>query len=371
MYRKTMFRLANPEDDEKIRQLCMSNPMQGGISFSYDFTPSFFSALMAQGYDPSVVVAEKGDRIIAMGTALRRLVHVGDKQMEIGYLGGLRLDPLSRNSTILSRGYRFLGEIHRNIIKVPFYISSILESNCIAMKILTSGRTGLPHYREIGRYLTFAIPIIGSKSRRLKNSTAKIIKGDSLPFNDILDFLNYEGRKKLFSPVLSEKDFSIYGSCPGKLSPGDFLLASDGNSILGAIALWNQDSFRRIILEGYGGTFKVIKNLSRLAAKAGLTDFMPEPGTPIRIRFAACLAIKDDNPNIFSLLLNSAMNEMSESSTGFLVLGLSEKDPLAKSIGTRFKITIPSRIYAVSWDDISSADFSSNNGVFHLEAGTL
>lgn len=372
MGNSTHFRLADKSDDQAIRELFRSSPMKGNMALSYDLAPSFFSALQAQGYNPHVVVAEKNNSLLACGTALQRKAYVNGETCEIGYLGGLRIGHGSRSSTILARGYGFFKEINDTVMKVPFYLSSVAEDNHAAIKILTSGRAGLPSYHELGRYMTFAIPAAKINISRGAGRNLKIVKGSSMPFREILHFLNCEGRRKQFFPVLTEKDFSSPHGQFNTISHDDFLIACDRRGIIGTLALWNQDSFRRIILEGYGGAIKGVKSLSSLISKTGIPDFLPDPGKPISIRMASCILVKDDNQEIFSSLLNSALEETMRAGSRFLLVGLPVHDPLVKCIRTPIKLRYASRIYIVSWDSEYKINGHLNfNKNFFLDLGTL
>ncbi len=363
-------RLADESDNGRIISLMLRSPMPSAIRFSVDCSPSFAESLAPQGSDARIIVAEKGPDIVALGAALRRKIYLDGKQAEIGYLGSLRIEKGFRGSVILARGYKFLREVHESELKLPFYLSSILEGNDSAMKILTSGRSGLPYYREIFRYTTYAIPAFMRK-RGLHEKDLRIGCGSLFPLESIIDFLNSVGGRKQFFPVFSESSFKAPDGQFRNVSQDDFIVASDRGRIVGTLSVWDQTPFRRIVVEGYGRILSGLKKISSLVAKSGIPDPVPDPGKPVPIRFASCLAVKDDSPGIFSVLLGAALKRAAADGARFIVIGMPDGDPLAACVNRHFSLKFRSRIYAVSWDSGLDAGRLISSGNFHLDAGTL
>lgn len=115
---------------------------------------SFFASLAQQYARTSVVVCEEAKEVLGMGV----LAHIpaalfGSPLQSIGYFTQLRSKRSARGLTFLARAYRFMRtECDRS--ELPLYITSILEENKSARKILESGRAGLPSYVPIASLVT-------------------------------------------------------------------------------------------------------------------------------------------------------------------------------------------------------------------------
>src|SRR5690606_32452819 len=124
---------------------------------SFQNEPSYFAAArIGSQLTQTIVVrdtASRGDaEIVGMATRSVRNAWVNGTSMDIGYLSSLRLKPEVRSTRILARGYQFLKELHETDHRVPWYYTSIISDNIPAIRTLTSGRAGLPHYRHAGSY---------------------------------------------------------------------------------------------------------------------------------------------------------------------------------------------------------------------------
>ena len=149
------FRLANANSDD----LALTDLSREVMTTSYGAMvvsrgDSFFASLREQYSDASVVVCYEKNDVLGMGV----LAHIhaslfGEPSHAIGYFNQLRSRKSSRGLTFLSRAYRFMREECRKS-ELPLYITSILEENHDAKRILESGRAGLPTYVPIARLAT-------------------------------------------------------------------------------------------------------------------------------------------------------------------------------------------------------------------------
>jgi hypothetical protein len=153
------FAVADPDDDAELRRLLRENPMPGSISVSLEREPSFFRAASVEGDEHQTVVCrDAGRRVLGMGTrAIRTTLHDGNPE-RTGYLSQLRLDRAARGGYhLVTRGYRLLRELHERDGRTLVYLTSILERNATARRLLEAGVRGLPTYRHIDRFETSII----------------------------------------------------------------------------------------------------------------------------------------------------------------------------------------------------------------------
>ena len=139
------FELATPADDADLRHIMAATPMDGSIVVSFRRQPSYFDAAVVEGQFRQVVAARdlETGRIVGFGARSISTRYVNGEPTPIGYLSSLRLLPEHRNIGLVARGYRYFRELHEDN-RTKLYLTTIAVENSAAMKLLTSGRTGMP-----------------------------------------------------------------------------------------------------------------------------------------------------------------------------------------------------------------------------------
>src|SRR3989338_6680902 len=195
--------LADKEDDADLRRILRENPMGGSISLTLRKEPSFFDDLSVEGnFNQIIVVREIEDkRVVGFGVRSLKPVFINGEKREIGYLGCLRLDKKFRGATLVPRGYKLFSELHKDG-RTPFYLTTIVDDNQYAKQILASNRMGIQKYNDFGAYHTYAIPIPG---RKHLNQKGNVVQANGCHIEDIVKFINQEGRKKQFYPAYTAK----------------------------------------------------------------------------------------------------------------------------------------------------------------------
>src|SRR5262245_12270492 len=152
------FDFATEADDADLRRVLAETPMPGRIAVSFRREPSYFGAAAVDGRFRQVVAAHDLDsgRIVGFGSRSVSQRYVNGLPTPIGYLSSLRLLEGHRNRGLLARGYAHFRRLHADG-RAPVYLTTIAEGNTLALRLLTSGRAGLPRYHPDGRFLTAAI----------------------------------------------------------------------------------------------------------------------------------------------------------------------------------------------------------------------
>src|SRR5436305_9094059 len=136
--------VATADDDAELRQVLAATPMPGLISVSYRREPSYFGAAVVSGGFHQVLAVRDAaaDRIAGFVSRAIRPMFVNGRPEPIGYLSALRALPEYRNRGLLARGVFHLRRLHADG-RAKLYLATIAEGNETAIRILTSGRTGL------------------------------------------------------------------------------------------------------------------------------------------------------------------------------------------------------------------------------------
>ncbi len=368
--------LAAQQVDAELRRLVRENAMPGEISVAFHREPSFFRAIAVEGDRQEVLVlrdlAEVG-RIRGVATRSTRCVYVNGEARRAGYISGLRLDPGIRQSLWLARGYQKLRALHE-ADPVPLYVSTIIEDNAAARAILTSGRAGLPAYRDLGRLRTFSIHLMGRPRRmRLAGVTVEEARRELLA--EILELLARHGAARQLAPVWSAADLAPGSPRLAGLAVSDFLVASRGGRMVGCVGRWDQSSIKQTVVVGYHGKMRWVRPLSALAGRMFGFAPLPEAGRPFRYFYAALSAVDEregDAAEIYRLLLSETFDRALGQGYGFFMTGRHERDPLHPVIEEGFRFTpYDARLYAVFWPDGAAAADALDGRPPFLEVAVL
>src|SRR5262245_5965962 len=183
------FELATPDDDADLRRVLAATPMEGRIAIAFGREPSWFAGAVVDGRFRQVVACRdlQTGRVIGFGCRSVREVYVNGRPAVVGYLSSLRLLPEHRNLGLVARGYALFRKLHGDG-RVPFYLTTIAAGNRTALKVLTSGRAGLPAYHPAGTYHTVAVALPRRKRPLAERGVhVRPARAEDLPA--VLDFL--------------------------------------------------------------------------------------------------------------------------------------------------------------------------------------
>jgi len=358
---------AKKSDDKDLRKLMKEITIPGNFQISYQREPSFFDALAVEGYYSHVVVARKtvNNEIIGLGVRSVKQLYINGIEKKIGYLSSLRLSENYRNGFLIAKGYKLFYQLHCKD-KVDFYLSTIINDNTAAINILTKPGSILPNYYDFGQYRSSAIVL----NQKIRNNKIGIIirRGKPDDLSAIITFLNSEGKKKQFFPAYKITDFSDNGLLKN-LNPENILLAFSGKELVGVIAAWDQNSFRQSVMTDYSKKIVAARSLYNLFSPILRLPKIPRKGGELNYFYAGLICIKNNDCEIFSLLLNRIMEE-NKSKYSFLMIGMHEKDLLLKEVVKLKSIKYLSRMYIVSHEKYDFKEMLDSK-IPYLELGAL
>ncbi len=360
---------ATVADDDGIRRLLRNTEMSGDIRVRFLQEPRYFAGSSILGNPVDTLVArnrETGD-VVGLASRAERNVYVNGHPAIVGYLSSLRIHGDYRNGSILARGFRSLRTLHRGG-HASYYLTTIIEDNVAAMNVLTSGRAGLPTYRDAGTYMTF---VFGKADRRFRAFSGIRIRSaapDDLPA--VFDFLGRVGSGRQFFPVYAASDFDN-GLLRG-MQASDVILAFDGKQVVGTIGLWDQRHYRQRTVTGYSPRLAALRPFWNGFACLTGRPTLPRPGDPLRLIFLAMLCVAGDDPDVFASLLSASLNACRRrSGIDGVVLGMHGKDALS-AVASRWPHRMyKSRLYLVYWPDGKAAADAASGPVPYFEAGGL
>lgn len=365
------FELATPADDADLRHILAATPMAGTVALAFRREPSFFAAASVEGRVRQVVAARdvEAGRLVGFGCRCVRTLYVNGVPREIGYLSTLRLLPEHRNRGLVARGYAFFRNLHRDGL-APLYLTTIADGNDVALRLLTSGRAGLPTYHFAGEYHTLAIPPRGDPARGDPGRTAARLHVRPATPEDLPRLLNFwsaEGPHRQFFPRLTAEDFADGGLFHGLKAEAIFVATHHGE-LVGTLAVWDQSAFRQTVVHGYQGALRWLRPLYNAWARCRSQPILPAPGQPFAYVTGALPVVKHDNADVLAALIGEAARRNGDR---HLLIGLHGEDPLLPSLRRLAAADYATRLYLVCWDDGEPLRQSLDGRVPYLELGTL
>ena len=330
----TRFRLATEEDDALIRTILRDNGMPSWVEMTVEREPSFFAARNIFGREWAVLAEESGDAV-GMYTAAVVPVHVDGRPEQLGYLGGLRVNPAHRRRIRhLREGYASIRPLAPVAGTLPWWFTVVAAANVAARRLLESGVPGLPAYHLQGEYATFGLPTARGKRRGLWRRA----RGEEL--QRILEFHNAQAGRFQFSPVLHE-------AIVRHIDLDRFYVHEQANTIRGVAALWDQRAFKQIVARRYRGPIGALIPAYNAYAKWFRRIPLPAEGQMLEQTFIAFLALADE-----ALARGRALLEdlLSYCDTPVASLGLHAAHPLLPALRKLRPMRYPARVYAVSFD---------------------
>ncbi len=365
------FELAGPADDADLRHVLANTPMPGDIALTFCREPSFFAAPGVDGFKCQVVACRDSTtgRIVGFGCRSLRRLFVNGEPRTIGYLSSIRLLAEHRNLGLVARGYRFFRNLHADG-QTPLYLTTISEGNEPALKILASGRAGLPAYYEAGRFRTFALPVGAHSPIQVpKDLYLRSATPDDWPM--IMAFLEKHGPRRQFFPCYECADATMPAGALFGLKAENVWLAYRNGSLVGTLAGWDQHDFRQTIVNGYTGSLRWLLPIYNGWAAVRGQARLPKPGQELRYLTVALPVVVGDDFPVFAALVEALLKQAARGPWGHVVIGMAANDPLAVPLSLFAGTQYVTRIFHVAWSDGEELRQSLDGRPTYLELGSL
>lgn len=339
------FARAGPADEGDIRRILRDVPLGGSWSVALTREPDGFGA----PHLPS----ERQDFILARDTATGEAVglcervvrpsFVGGEVVNLPYLGALRILPSYRHRlSILKGGFAKLRDHCELPGDYPFALTSITADNSPAKRVLTAGLRGLPDYRYLADFSTFAL----RPMQAAPDPDIGIVDPDS--FEELSAFLMCELALRDCAPVWTvEALTSLSGTC--------FLVHRDEGAITGCLGVWDQRASRQAVLSDCPLVYRLLGGPMRLAALVAGYPPVPAIGEEIGQVFLSHMAVRGDDTAILLRLIRTALALARGAETA--VLGLPTGHRWRNAINSKFRsIEYRTCLYSVAWAESVATD---------------
>lgn len=355
---------ARQGDSAEIEAILELQPFEGRIGLAYTRRPDALGSFLLEGDPVDVVVCRdrQEGRIAAMGISAVRRLHVNGQPREIGYLFGLRARPEYVRAFPLHRGYARLYELQSR--PTSFFLTSILEENLYARRLLEKKRPFMPVYEPVCAYTIFAMGTGRLARRAARKGVRRAYPSDLLR---LVSFLAEHGTGQQFFPVVTKDSF---GRPPfATLRAEDFLLWEEQGSIVAAAGLWDQRSYRQYRVTGYKGLLHLLRPLSRALSLWGFPA-LPRTGEEVQYLTLCLPTVRGNDPALFGEFMDEVLAAARGSS--LLLAGVAAGNPFEPILAARRHLSYRSRIYLVSWPDQAPAVSEVRRDMpLHIECGLL
>ena len=344
------FEQATAQDSDEFPKILEDAPFKGNISLLYTRRPDAYWSFTQEGEEINIIVARdtKHNKIAGFGACAIRTLFVNGIPTRIGYLFGLRVaGAYLKKFPILHRGYAYLRTLHQSK-PIACYITTILEENLYVQTLLEKRRDFMPTYHPFGKYEIFAFMTGRTrKSRSSLLSSCSFRRATTADLPALMHFLHEQGQQFQFFPVLTES--ALHSETLPGLNVEDFWVMQNAEGeFLAAGALWNQRSYKQYVLQGYGGYFKYLYPFAKLLPLFRFPA-LPAPGNTLAFCTLSFWAVKNRNPEIFSLFLEQIAR--AAASFPFLLVGVHKTHPLRSVLQKRPHISYRSNVYLVFWQE--------------------
>jgi hypothetical protein len=362
--------IANRSDEKILQRFCRDNPTEGSVRFCLLREPGFFDALEVEGSINDVGMIKDDNKLVGIGIRSEKDVYINGKKEKLGYYSGIRILKGYRGSRVFFRIARMAREKHKQS-ECKIYLGNIFSDNVKALDILISPHRTNPSVRFIGKYHTFIFRPERQKPNTAGNDTKlRIWRANQDDIEDLIAFLNKQGESRQYFPVYTVDHLEKEKGLLKDLSIDRILIARHNNSIVGTMALWDQNNFRYWMIKGYSGMLSFIRLPVNLIATMQKKPGFPPRGTILNYKIISLCCIDPDYPNAFVPLLNQTLLDLGNERSVYAVIGFHESDPLLNL----FKlpaVRLVSRLYKIYWPENALFAEQIDNRPPYFELGSL
>lgn len=339
-------RRAVPEDNAAILGLIARTPQQGLLRLNFERDPDFHAGACVSCEDPDIWVAEHGTapgRVVAVINIGSRAVYLNGSVCRLRYGHDLRIDPAHRGGMLLHRIFR---RLRAQLLSGEWMQTVILDGNDVSLSTVGSGRAGMPTYYPHGVIETHLVFTAGRRPR-VSNGLA-VRRADDADIPCMQAFLDAEGPNRQFFPLYDLARLLAEDRYYAGLRPHNFLLAYDGDALVGIAGDWDQAAFKRTRVLEYPGALRWLRHgYNGWGAMTGGMR-LPATGQCFHYRSLHTVLAKNNDPRIFRGLLDHALAGNPDCEA--LACGFFDGDPMAEALGKYRRRTMRSRHFLVCYD---------------------
>ena len=347
-------RVATPPDSEALCALFREVSLGGALEVLQERDPDFFRLLdMHGGPHATCVLVDDAGRIGGCGSVATAPAWFDGREIQSGYLCDLRALPGFRGGRNLPLCYEVFMDWVRARYGAEIFTTVIFDSNIPALRALQGGgrgqRASQPLYVPVTPFEMLSVQFTRRQSPRRGTEGVRVANATDADIEELVDFLAAGQRRRRFGWRASPDMYLQRWRQWPAFEPGDFLLARAGKDkrLLGCVAPWNTDSFKRTRVLGYHGAMRWQRMAFNLLASVRNWAHLPRPGEAFRFSFLTHLEVLDENPGVMAALLDAAYDRLRPGGQHFMSACVPRGSPLRAAF-TPFRLqSTAMTLYAV------------------------
>lgn len=327
--RAVQVREAVPEDNEALRAIAGSCPMEGDIALAVMREPDFFQLNRLEGERWRVGVAEVEGRIVGCVMAAERLAYVRGEPRQTLYAGDLKVDPSVRGRGVADALSAWAREVFAGMAAADAPILMTILGGNRAMERRTKGRGGMPHFKRFATIRVFSIPLL--VPRAFADAHLHVSAATLDDIEEMMALWRRVAPRRQFAPELTSERFTSWLALAPGLDLSDYRLARDRTGrLVGFLAWWDQARFKQLRVLRYSPRLRIARAVvNRVASVTGGVP-LPDVGSVLRYRTAAHVCA--EKAGVLRALLRASHSELRHARYAFATIGLDVRDPLCAAL---------------------------------------
>ena len=325
-------REATPDDNDALCRL-LEIPMPGKIKLALERSPDYFRAAGVQNNEAEVALCcdrQEHGQIAGIACLGRRRVFIDGNPVWVRYLSDLRVLENYRGMRLARMIADYIWDSESK--NSSHTMQSIVFSDNVDIKRFGNhpesefGNTKHLWCYEMGAYKTSAIKL--SPAERKYWPMSKIRRAEPKDIPEMQNFFDLEASRKQFYPAYRFDQLGD-GYYQG-LTINDFFLAFRNGKLVGITGYWDQCAMKQTRIAGYSGILRWCRPFFNLLSRS-LSGFpLPRAGTELLSFYLHTIVTCDNNPEIFSDLIEHIYKTYQNSNYLYFVCGLFSDDELCR-----------------------------------------
>ncbi|MEI6850378.1 MAG: ATP-grasp domain-containing protein [Candidatus Saccharibacteria bacterium] len=324
-------KVENPtkNDDKTILSLLEGLSRKGMFYLIYTRRPSPLLSFKHEQANIGVIKDSRQD-IKYMCACSHDEYYINGKSCGLGYLSAVRKNPTFQ-------GFIDWRMPFFNYFSERNYFFSVMKSNSRAIQAFTRPHESLVLSSLVADY---NIMIINARRIAVPHHSKCIFK-NTVGINraELLEFINREGRKYNFFPVVNEYLLQRLDIT----DKNSFVLLRDGN-IVGFAGLVDQRKWKQFIIVRYAWILRFIRIPFNLFARRLSYISIPKQDKTVICPTATIFVVSENDQNLYKELLYGLSCEARKKADIF-TLAVTTKSPLYRSLQTRYNFAIENNLY--------------------------
>lgn len=363
-------RPAKAGDNESILALLSETSQPGKLRLAFERYPNFFHGAGVSCDKPDVYILEKTqfteseNPMVGIFNLGRRRLYINGKPRLIPYAHDLHIAGDARGGQALHAAYSRAREI---TLDQDWLQTVVATDNTFFLDSIKRRRTGMPDFYRTGDIET---SLIMGRNRNALHDGLQLRTANSSDLAAMQSFYDREASRRQFAPVYRFQELQEGSPFYRGLELTDYLLAWDGDELVGIAGTWDQQSFRQTRVDDYDRSVGLARPFYNAWNKFGAGVHLPAKGQCFNYRMVHTLLSKGQDDAVLDAML-CHLHRCYRPYYDALICGFFDEDPGA-SVAARFsRKLLRSHHFLMTWGDLDPRDQLDTSLTPYVEVARL